>query len=138
MQAEHGREHGSNLSGLGPKTILVSKNITIHLPCNCRRIVESPLNGNCQKKALMYKTKGSTGGNNLENVIMVVAKRSLNSVFTTIVKFSKTSRKDIPPSYRKPFKEWQILGRIYVLHGAYRPTPTPINPVPPGIIFASM
>ena len=36
------------------------------------------------------------------NRTMDAAKRNLNPVFTTIVKLSRASKKDIPPSYRKP------------------------------------
>ena len=38
----------------------------------------------------------------LLNCTMDAAKRNLNPVFTTIARLSKTSKKDIPPSYRKP------------------------------------
>ena len=38
----------------------------------------------------------------LPNRTMNAAKRNLNPVFTTIARLSKTSKKDIPPSYRKP------------------------------------
>ena len=46
----------------------------------------------------------------LPNRTMDAAKRNLNPVFTTIARLSKTSKKDIPPSYRKPFgkpKQWE-------------------------------
>ena len=38
----------------------------------------------------------------LPNRTMDAAKRTLNPVFTTIARLSKASKKDTPPSYRKP------------------------------------
>ena len=35
----------------------------MHPPCNCRRKAECPLNGNCRKKAIVYKASISTDSN---------------------------------------------------------------------------
>ena len=45
------------------KTILASKNTNEHLPCNCRRKAECPLNGDCRRKAIVYKASLSTDSN---------------------------------------------------------------------------
>ena len=45
------------------KTILASKNTNVHPPCNCRRKAECPLNGDCRKKAIVYKASISTDSN---------------------------------------------------------------------------
>ena len=42
------------------KTILASKNINVHPPCNCQHKAECPLNGDCCKKAIIYKASIST------------------------------------------------------------------------------
>ena len=84
------------------KNVLASKNTNVHPPCNCRRKAECPLNGDCCKKVIVYKASISTDSNDPPNCTMDAAKRNLNPVFTTIARLSKTSKKDIPPSYRKP------------------------------------
>ena len=35
----------------------------MHPPCNCRRKEECPLNGDCRKKAIVYKASISTDSN---------------------------------------------------------------------------
>ena len=45
------------------RSILASKSTTVHPPCNFRRKAECPLNGNCRKKAIIYKARISTDGN---------------------------------------------------------------------------
>ena len=84
------------------KTILASKNTNVHPPCKCRRQAECPLNGDCRKKAIVYKASISTDSNDPPKSTKDAAKRNLNPVFTTIARLSKTSKKDILPSYRKP------------------------------------
>ena len=44
-------------------SIMASKNITAHPPCNYRREPECPLNGNCRKKVIIYKASISTDDN---------------------------------------------------------------------------
>ena len=46
------------------KSILASKNIILHPPCNFRCKAESPLNDECFKQAIIYKASISTDGNN--------------------------------------------------------------------------
>ena len=85
------------------KTILAIKNPNVHPPCNCRRRVECPVNGDCGKKAFVFKLAYQQIATILPNRTMDAAKRNLNPVFTTIARLSKASEKDKPPSYRKPF-----------------------------------
>ena len=42
---------------------MVSKNITVYLPCNCRSKTECPLNGKCRKKGIIYKASISSDDN---------------------------------------------------------------------------
>ena len=56
----------------------------------------------CRKKAIVYKASISSDSNNLPNCTMDAAKRNINPVFTIIARLSRPSKKDIPPSYRKP------------------------------------
>ena len=74
----------------------------------------------------------------LPNRTMDAAKQNLNLVFTTIAKLSKTSKKDIPPSYRKPSGSPWTMGENLMLNGAFRPDLVPTNPVPPGVISDSI
>ena len=85
------------------KTILASKNTNVHPPCNCRRKAECPLNGDCRKKAIVYKASISTDSNDPPKSYYGCCETEFKSrFFTTIARLSKTSKKDIPPSYRKP------------------------------------
>ena len=45
------------------KTVLASKNTNEHPPCNCRHKAECFLNGDCRKKAVVYKASISTDSN---------------------------------------------------------------------------
>ena len=120
------------------KTILASKNTNEHLPCNCRRKAECPPHGDYRRKAIVYKASISQIATILSNRTMDAAKRNLNLVFTTIARLSKTSKKDIPPSYRKPSGKPWTMGENLMLYGAFRPDLVPTNAVPPGAISASM
>ena len=85
------------------KTILASKNTNVHPPCNCRRKAECPLNGDCRKKAIVYKASISTDSNDPPKSYYGCCETKFKfHFFTTIARLSKTSKKDIPPSYRKP------------------------------------
>ena len=46
------------------KTLLASKNTNVHPPCNCRHKAECPLNGDCRKKAIVYKASILTDSSN--------------------------------------------------------------------------
>ena len=71
----------------------------------------------------------------LPNHTMNVAKQNLNPIFTTITRLSKTSKKDIPPSYqtkafweamdngREPHVEWSISAKS----STYQPNATRCN-----------
>ena len=54
------------------KTILASKNTNEHLPCNCQRKAECPLNGNCCKKAIVYKASISTDSKSSQIVLWML------------------------------------------------------------------
>ena len=61
--------------------------------CQC------PLNGDCRKKAIVYKATYQQIAKILPNRTMDAVKRNLNPVFTTIPRLSKANKKDITPSY---------------------------------------
>ena len=120
------------------KTILASKNTNEHLLCNCRHKVECSLNGDCHKKAIVYKASISTDSNNPPKSYYECCKTEFKSRFYNHHRLSKTSKKDIPPSYQKPYGKPWTMGENLMLYGAFWPDLVPTNPVPPGVISAFM
>ena len=118
------------------KTILASKNTNVHPSCNCRRKAECPLNGNCCKRAIVYKASISTDSNDPPKC----CETEFKSRFYNHRQTFKNKQKRYTTELSKAF--WEafliIMGEILVLNGAFRPDLAPINPVAPGAISASM
>ena len=120
------------------KTILASKNTNVNPPCNCRRKVECPLNGDCRKKAIVYKASISTDSNDPPKSYYGCCKTEFKSRFYNHRQTFKNKQKRYITELSKAF--WKAIdnGREPLLNGAFRPDLVPTNPVPPGIISASM
>ena len=104
------------------KPILASKNTNEHLPCNCRRKAECPLNGDCRKKAIVYKASISTDSNDPPKSYYGCCETEFKSRFynhrQTFQNKQKRHTTELSKAFweamhnrREPHVEWCILAR---------------------------
>ena len=104
------------------KIVLASKNINVHPPCNCQCKAECPLNGNCCKKAILYKASISTDSNNPPKSYYGCCKTKFKSCFYNHRQTFKNKQKgytiklskafwEALDNERDPDVEWIILAR---------------------------
>ena len=104
------------------KTILASKNTNEHLPCNCRRKAECPLNGDCRRKAIVYKASISTDSNDPPKSYYGYCETEFKSRFYNHRQTFKNKQKryttELSKAFweaidngRDPHVEWSILAR---------------------------
>ena len=120
------------------KTILAPKNTNVHPPCNCRRKAECPLNGDCRKKAIVYNVSISTDSNDPSKSYYGCCETEFKFRFYNHRQTFKNKLKRYTTELSKAFWEAIDNGETLMLNGAFRPDLVPINPVPPGVISASM
>ena len=122
------------------KTILASKNTNVHPPCNCGRKGEFPLNGNCRKKAIVYKASISTDSNDPPKSYYGCCETEFKYRFYNHRQTFKNKQKRYTTEVSKAF--WDAINNGREPHVerniSARSTVIPINPVPPGAISASM
>ena len=91
-------------------------------PCNCRRKAECPLNGNCRKKAIVYKASISTDSNDPPKSYYKCCETEFRSHFYDHRQTFKNKQKryttklskafwEAIDNGRQPHVEWSISGR---------------------------
>ena len=89
------------------KTVLASKNTNVHPPCNCRRKAECPLNGDCRKKAIVYKASISTDSNDPPKSYYGCCKTEFKSRFYNHGQTFKSKQKRYATELSKAF--WEAI-----------------------------
>ena len=104
------------------KTILASKNTNVHPLCNCQCKAECPLNGDCHKKAIIYKASISTDSNDPLKSYYGCCETEFKSRFYNHRQTFKNKQKGYTTKLskafweaidngREPHVEWSILAR---------------------------
>ena len=93
------------------KTILASKSTNEHLPCNCRSKAECPLNGDCRRKAIVYKASISTDSNDPPKSYYGCCETEFKSRFYNHRQTFKNKQKRYTTELSKAFWEAMDNGR---------------------------
>ena len=93
------------------KTILASKSTNEHPPCNCRRKAECPLNGDCRRKAIVYKASISTDSNDPPKSYYGCCETEFKSRFYNHRQTFKNKQKRYTTELSKAFWEAMYNGR---------------------------